>query len=323
MSTITQISSPVVAALDEVMEVFDAELRSELSFVDSLAAHVRRYRGKLLRPQLLLLAGKAIGPLTREHVVLAAVVEMVHMATLVHDDVLDEADVRRRSPTVNRLVGNEGAVLLGDYLISHAYHLCSSLGSTQYSRRIAAVTNTVCEGELMQIHHRGNANLSEADYLEIIRRKTAALTGLCCELGAGASGGDAETVERLAAFGTDVGIAFQIVDDLLDLTGKENELGKTVGRDADLGKWTLPGIRLRDQGTEAQRAALKAAMADGRSDRSEALRKLLLSSEAMDSALDTARSHVQTALAHLDPLAPSDAKAALTAAAEFIVARRF
>ena len=119
------------------IEVFDRELTSDLPFVNELAERVRQYRGKLLRPRLLLLSGVAAGGIRREHEVLGAVVEMVHMATLVHDDVLDEADVRRHAPTVNRLIGNEGAVLLGDYLISHSYHLCSSLDSTYAARRIA------------------------------------------------------------------------------------------------------------------------------------------------------------------------------------------
>ena len=140
---------------------------------------MRQYRGKLLRPGLVLLSGKACGKTTDEHLTLAAVVEMVHMATLVHDDVLDDADLRRRCPTINRLEGNEAAVLLGDYLISHAFHLCSSLESQYASSVIAATTNTVCEGELQQVHHRGDFDLSLDDYLQIITRKTASLTGAC------------------------------------------------------------------------------------------------------------------------------------------------
>lgn len=333
-NTLSDLTSPIASALDRVIEVFDAELRTDLGFVNHLVEQVRRYRGKLLRPRLLLLAARATGDLRQEHIVLAAVVEMVHMATLVHDDVLDEADVRRKGATVNRMVGNEAAVLLGDYLISHAYHLCSGLGSTHASRRIAAVTNTVCEGELMQIAHRGNCELTESDYLEIIRRKTAVLTGLCCELGAWASGAATETVVHLAAFGTDLGMAFQIVDDLLDLTATENELGKTVGRDAELGKWTLPAIHYRDHAGGEDRAKIVAAMSKP-GDKTRRLRAILLNESGMvkegerasavgsiDYAMDTARSYVQSALAHLADLPSSDAKDSLTAAAEYIVTRR-
>lgn len=322
MKTLVDLSRLVAPALDKVIETFDAELQSDFAFVNELALEVRRYRGKLLRPQLLLLAGKATGELSRPHIVLAAVVEMVHMATLVHDDVLDEADLRRQARSLNRMVGNEAAVMLGDYLISHAYHLCSSLGSTEFSRRIAAVTNTVCEGELMQIHHRGDASLSEAQYLEIIARKTAALTGVCCELGAQASGAASDVVEHMAAFGTQLGIAFQIVDDLLDLTGTENEMGKTVGRDAELGKWTLPAIRFRDQATASQRDRLMAALASAGPEKNERVKSILAGSDALTSTMDSARGYIVSALGHLADLPPSDAKDALTAAADFIVARR-
>ncbi len=322
MSTLVDLTTPIAAALDEVVATFDAELRCDLPFVDHLVEHVRRYRGKFLRPRLLLLSGRAAGELGRDHVVLAAVVEMVHLATLVHDDVLDEADVRRSGATVNRMVGNEAAVLLGDYLISHAYHLCSSLGSTSASRRIAAVTNTVCEGELMQIRHRGDPELTEAQYLEIIRRKTAALTGVCCELGAAASRASREVVDHMAAFGVDLGMAFQIVDDLLDLTGAENELGKTVGRDADLGKLTLPLIRYRDQAGPAERARFASLLADDTKVKSESVRSLIADTDAMNSALDTARLYVQSALGHLSLLPAGDARDALADAARFIVTLR-
>lgn len=309
-------------SLERVIEIFDAELRSDLPFVNSLTERVRRYRGKLLRPRLLLLAGQATGELRREHIVLAAVVEMVHMATLVHDDVLDEADVRRRDVSINRLIGNEGAVMLGDYLISHAYHLCSSLQSTDASRAVAAATNTVCEGELMQIHERGNYQLSESTYLEIIRRKTAALTGVCCELGATFSNADAEVVEQLRSYGLDLGIAFQIVDDLLDLTATESDIGKSSGRDADLAKMTLPMIRFMYQATSSQQKAFIDLLSDSDPNKREKLCRLVAGSDAIDYARDVAQSYSQSALSRLAGLPDSDAKSALATAAEFVVQRR-
>lgn len=304
-----------------MIEVFDRELDSDLPFVNRLTEQVRRYRGKLLRPKLLLLSAAATEGIRREHIVLGAVVEMVHMATLVHDDVLDEGEVRRHNATVNRLVGNEGAVLLGDYLISHAYHLCSSLDSTHAARRIAAVTNTVCEGELMQVENRGNLALEENVYFEIIRRKTAALTSVCCELGAAAAGAEPDVVEHLSAFGRDLGTAFQIVDDLLDLTGTERETGKTLGRDADLGKLTLPVICCLNRAESSDREALLAVLSSPSSSRSE-VRSMLRKTGAMAYSLNTARSHVKKALAHLDGLPDSEAKGALVAAAEFVIQRR-
>jgi octaprenyl-diphosphate synthase len=320
--TIPDLVAPIARELDDVLEIFDRELVSDLPFVNRLTEQVRRYRGKLLRPKLLLLAGRATGELSPSHAVLAAVVEMVHMATLVHDDVLDEADLRRRHPTVNRMIGNEGAVLLGDFLISHAYHLCSSLDSTHASRRIAAVTNTVCEGELLQIENRDHLDMTEATYFEIIRRKTAALTGVCCELGAWASGADAEVIESVTRYGTDIGIAFQIVDDLLDLTATESELGKSVGRDAEMGKPTLPMIRYLSAASRDDReAALRSIKGNG-SDASTRLRSLLAESDAVEQAFDTAQSYVAAAVAALSVLPESVAKSSLIAAAQFVTTRR-
>ncbi len=312
----------ISARLDSVIEVFDAELRSDLPFVNRLIDQVRHYRGKLLRPRLLLMAGEAAGRLTDDHITLAAVVEMVHMATLVHDDVLDDADTRRRSVTIGRLVGNEGAVLLGDTLISHAYHLCSGLDTTEASRRIAAVTNTVCEGELMQIENRGRFDLCEADYLEIIRRKTASLTSVCCELGAAFSGADAAVVDRLSAYGRDLGMAFQIVDDLLDLTATERETGKTTGRDADLGNLTLPLIRYLKGTTPRRRAELLGIFSNGHPQKTALVRALIADSDCIEAAMKTAQSYTRSAIDHLSILPASDAKTALVAAAEFVVARR-
>ncbi|MCB9858330.1 MAG: polyprenyl synthetase family protein [Phycisphaerales bacterium] len=316
------IAAPIARELSDVLDVFDRELQSDLPFVNRLTQQVRNYRGKLLRPKLLLLAGRAAGELSHDHVVLAAVVEMVHMATLVHDDVLDEADMRRRHATVNRLVGNEGAVMLGDFLISHAYHLCSSLASTFASRRIAAVTNTVCEGELLQIENRGNVLLSEETYFEIIRRKTAALTAVCCEMGARASGADDETIDALARYGNDLGIAFQIVDDLLDLTASEQETGKSVGRDAEMGKPTLPVIRFLAGASPTDRDAIITMLSSPTADTPVTLRTMLAGTDAVDQAFDTAASYVTSATAAIASLPDGDAKASLTAAAEFVLARR-
>ena len=170
MTSLVDLYHPVAEGLEQVRRVFDDELGSEWPFVRELCEHIGQYRGKMLRPALVLLTGDASGKVSREHIVLATVVELVHMATLVHDDVLDEADLRRCVPTINRLHGNEAAVLLGDLLISHAFHLCSSLDSQYASRQIGSTTNTVCEGELMQLYHRGNLSLSVEEYFAIISR---------------------------------------------------------------------------------------------------------------------------------------------------------
>lgn len=182
------------------------------------------------------------------------------MATLVHDDILDEAELRRRGATINHLAGNEAAVMLGDYLISHAYHLCSSLGVAAISRAIADATNTVCEGELLQLANRNNVALDERTYFEIIRRKTASLCGVSCRLAAVINDTNASTADALYHYGEKLGIAFQIVDDLLDLTGDERTVGKTLGRDVEKGKLTLPLIHHLGSLSQADREAKQAVL---------------------------------------------------------------
>lgn len=152
--------APIHDDLKSVVQTFDSQIVGDLPFINHLCDVVRAYRGKMLRPALVLLSARATGELTPTHTTLAAAIEMVHMATLVHDDVLDEADERRRQPTINHISGNVAAVLLGDYLISHAYHLCSSLGNRHVSLRLGATTNTICEGELLQNDLRGRLDLS-------------------------------------------------------------------------------------------------------------------------------------------------------------------
>lgn len=319
----TNLYAPIRGDLCNATAIFDAELRSDLTFINNLCETVRSYRGKMLRPALLLLSGKAAGELTSEHHTLAAVVEIVHMATLVHDDVLDEADERRRRPSIRSLTGNTGAVLLGDYLISHAFHLCSSLPDSFACRRIGATTNTVCEGELLQNHLRGNWDLDEETYLEIVRRKTAALTATACELGAYYAGADASTVSALRTFGESAGIAFQIVDDCLDITGDAGAVGKTLGRDAALGKLTLPTLHGLANAKGHSADQLRALIVGQDSADRERLHEMLVASGSLDYALAVAGEYVAEARAQLELLPSSDARDSLTAMADFILQRSY
>jgi octaprenyl-diphosphate synthase len=318
---LAELHSPVVDELAQVERLFDEELQSEFPFVNELCLRARSYRGKMLRPTLLLLTAKACRHLVSEHITLAAVVEMVHVATLVHDDVLDEADLRRRRSTVNATHGNETAVLLGDFLISHAFHLCSGLDDQFASRRIGATTNTVCEGEMMQIHHRSNVDLTEAEYLEIIRRKTAALTGVCCELGARYSGASAAETEAWQQFGVDVGIAFQIVDDVLDCTGTASQMGKTLGRDMQLGKPTLPTIHAVKHGPAPIRSDLRRVLSNGHDAAPADIHRWLAECGSLDYARNTAGRYIARAVQHLAALPDTPAREALMGVTEFILHR--
>jgi len=311
----------IAAELAAVEKLFHVELETDLACVNALVRHVSRFRGKMLRPTLVLLSGKACGKLLETHTVIATVVEMVHMATLVHDDVLDEAELRRKGATINHLRGNEAAVLLGDYLISHSYHLCSSLKSQLASRVIARTTNQVCEGELLQIDNRNNLELDEATYLKIITRKTAVLCGTCCFLGASLAEAPEEWVQGLETYGMCLGTAFQIQDDILDLIGDVGQVGKTLGIDAEKGKLTLPVIHFLRSAPPEHRVLLRSLLSGPVPDRVEKIRNLILPSASIEYARNEARLLVDRARAAIDPLPKSEAKAVLNAMADFVISR--
>lgn len=314
---------PIEHDLETVRCIFDQELASDFSFVDGLCRRVRSYRGKMLRPALLLLAARTTGETSDSHYTLAAVVEMVHMATLVHDDVLDEASQRRRQPTICAASGNVTAVLLGDYLISHAFHLCSSLDDQFASRRIGAATNVVCEGELLQNRLRGNDRLGESKYYDILRRKTGALTAVSCELGAHFAGAERSITQALSAYGMSAGVAFQIIDDVLDITGDRQIVGKSVGRDLSSGKLTLPTIHcLAHAGSDVVRALRAAASGHQPCDHTQ-LQAWLDETGSIEYAVSAANDCVNEAVGHLGRLPPSDARFSLQGMAEFIVRRNF
>jgi octaprenyl-diphosphate synthase len=316
----------IKSELAAVERMFHDELATDLACVNTLVKHVSRFRGKMLRPTLVLLAGKACGgghggELGDAHVTLATVVEMVHMATLVHDDVLDEAELRRKGATINHLKGNEAAVLLGDYLISHSYHLCSSLGSQFASRLIGRTTNQVCEGELLQINHRDNYDLDEETYFQIITRKTASLCATCCVLGAKYAGADEVTVGQLELFGLSIGTAFQIQDDILDIVGDTTTVGKTLGIDVEKGKMTLPMIHFMRTAPREHRDLLRALLASRESDKAEKIRNLILPSKSITYARDRARAYIDRARGALLDLPDSEAKRVLDVMAEFVINR--
>lgn len=316
------IASPLAA----VDQRFAEELRSELPNVNQLVTHVAKFRGKMLRPMLVLLAGLAAAeqpgePVADAHITLATVVEMIHIATLVHDDILDGAEIRRRGATINHLHGNEAAVLLGDFLISHAYHLCSSLGSQAYSRLIGHATNVVCEGELTQNYHRHNWKLSETAYYDIIYRKTAVLTETCCRLGAMVSTAQTPCVDALAAYGRKIGLAFQIVDDILDICGVQMVVGKSLGTDIEKGKLTLPMIHFLRHAAPQHRELLIGLLESEDHDRIERVRQLLAPSESIHYARDAAETLVRQAVAALEVLPASEARDVLTEMAHFVTAR--
>jgi len=312
--------APIENEMREMEQILCDELRSDHPYVDELVRYGNKLGGKRLRPALLLLTAKALGNVQRQHLVLAAVLEMIHTATLVHDDVLDEADQRRHLATVNARWNNESSVLLGDYLFTHAFYLASTLESTLACQFIGKATNVVCEGELQQIASRANYRLTEAEYLKIIDGKTAELTSCCCRLGAQFSGASDEQVEKLASYGRDLGIAFQIADDLLDVLGDESQTGKSLGTDLEKQKPTLPLIHALSQADETSRGQLLELLSAGEDVRAE-LKPWLEKYGSLEYARKAARSYADKALAALSTLDDCPATDVLRAIPGFVVNR--
>jgi octaprenyl-diphosphate synthase len=312
---------PIAADLEEVERILTRTLETARPGVGRLVEHLRHYRGKRLRPALLLLTARACGRVTPAHHLLGAVVEMVHTATLVHDDVLDSATVRRHVPTVNAAWGNQASILLGDYLFTHAFHLSSTLGDVRACRLIGEATNRVCEGELHQVCERGNLGLSEDDYFAIIDAKTAELTACCCRLGALYSGMEEEVVEHLAAYGRALGVAFQIADDLLDLVGEERSTGKSLGMDVEQQKLTLPLLRLLHESPPERAARVRQILRAPGNHKREALRPLLLETDALDYARGRGEEFAAQARAELECLPPSECRFLLEMLTERVIRR--
>jgi octaprenyl-diphosphate synthase len=272
---------------------------------------------------LLLLSGSATGGVNEDHKVLAAVVEMIHTATLVHDDILDDAETRRHVATVNNRWNNETSVLFGDYLFTHAFHLASSLESTDACRHIGRATNIVCEGELRQVHERGNLDLDEAGYMSIIGGKTGELCAVSCLLGARFSAAAESVVQRLEQYGRSLGIAFQISDDLLDILGSEETTGKSLGSDLHKQKLTLPLIHLLAQSRPPETARIRVLLSNPGTESRLELVNLLAQSDAIEYARRRADEFAARARQCLDGLPDTPARRILDALPEFATHRAF
>jgi len=309
--------------LQAVEDEFHRELKSRFASVADVLTHVTRFRGKRLRPILLLLSASAAGEVNRNHRTLAAVVEMIHTATLVHDDVLDDAETRRHVATVNSRWNNETSVLFGDFLFTHAFHLAASLDSTFACRAIGRATNIVCEGEIQQVHERGNFDLDEAGYLEIISAKTGELCAVSCLLGAYYSDADEAIVQSLDEYGRQLGIAFQISDDLLDILGNEEVTGKSLGSDLDKQKLTLPLIRLLQQSSEPETTRIRALLSHPDETNRRELRSLLEQTDALEYAQRRADEFATGATQCLSALPETPARRILESFPEFAVHRAY
>jgi octaprenyl-diphosphate synthase len=269
-----------------------------------------------------LLVAETLGEVDVRHQRFGAALEMIHTATLIHDDLIDDATTRRARPTAHVRFGNTTAVLLGDYFYTHAFHLVAEMGISDVMTRLTHTTNVVCRGELHQQCAARDVTLSEEEYSRIIYAKTAALTELAGELGA--LTGTSEQRKAAAAYGLSCGMAFQIVDDCLDFSGDPQKVGKTLSTDIERGRLTLPLIRMLKRAAPAKRAGIESRMVSVSTPQEVAdFRAEVIQSGALQDALGTAREQVQRAQASLAALPEGPARQRLWALAEFILARDF
>ena len=295
------------------------EVRDSAGELTPLCDHVSTHSGKMLRPGLVLLTGRCFGPLTAEHTRVAAMVEMIHHATLLHDDVIDEGRMRRGAPTANALWGNESAVLLGDFVLSQVFRMASDLDASA-AKTIATTAIRVCEGELRQAMQKRNWQLSESHYIEIITDKSAAFFSGCCRLGGLLSHAGEDQIEALSQFGLLAGIAFQITDDLLDIAGDEQRTGKATLNDFARDKLTLAVIHLLRTVDEARRADI-CALLESPDGSGQPLVDMLSQHGSLQYARERADDYVTKATQALECLPASKDKDALIETAHFMANR--
>lgn len=308
--------------LQSVERAMAAALASAEPRVASLVADLGPFHGKMLRPALCLLVAECLGGADARHHALGASLELIHTATLVHDDLIDDGDTRRGRPTAHVSHGNTTAVLLGDFMYTRAFGLVARLGDIELVSRLCAATDTVCEGELHQQCAARDADLSEDEYNRIIYGKTAALTELAGFFGA-AAGSEAQRATA-AAFGRDLGMAFQVVDDCLDLAGDAQKIGKTLATDLERGRVTLPIIRTLAAAAPAERPDLeRRLLRAGDPAAVESARRLIIERGGLASARTTARTLADQAKSRLAGLPDSPAREQLADLADFVVARDF
>ena len=322
-SLLAELFEPVAVELERMRAILHAQVTESSDAVRDMTDHVDRFRGKQLRAGLVLLAGEATGNTTDEHSAVAAVVEMIHLATLVHDDILDGAEVRRRVACVNQRWDNQTAVLLGDFLYARAFALSTTLSSRLCSRVLAETTRRICVGEIEQATRRYDFEMSEERYESIASAKTACLYAAGCGLGARYPGGNEELGEEMSLFGAHLGLAFQIVDDCLDLTATTEELGKTAGTDVEDGKVTLPVLHVYAHADEHVRAAIRDVYTHpGIENRSALLRETIDLAPGIAHAEARARELVENARGRITELPASPARTALEGILEFVLRRR-
>lgn len=312
------------------LELVDRELSRVLpnggGLIDEVSDHVLSTKGKKFRPTLLLLTARMAGNAPGEECIAASVmVELVHIATLVHDDTIDKSRLRRGKPTVNSRWSEGVSIIMGDYLYSKAFKALAELKMFDVIETLARTTHRMTMGEMAQIERKNDLNTTEEEYMHVIEKKTASLISAACEIGARIGGGDDDVAEACASFGRDVGLAFQIMDDILDFLGDEKVLGKPRGSDIKGGDITLPLIAALRNSPQDEKLALHrlASSPDPKDGAMDQLLKLMEKHGGFEYAREIAAKHARSAKAHLHSFKDSPTRNALQSAADYVVERNF
>jgi octaprenyl-diphosphate synthase len=313
---------PIAEDMQQVNRVIRQRLASEVMLINQISEYIIGAGGIRLRPALLLLVSGALGDTTGHRHELAAVVEFIHTATLLHDDVVDESDLRRGRKTANALFGNAASVLVGDFLYSRSFEMMVGVGKMRVMEILSVATNVISEGEVLQLLNMHDPDVDEARYMQVIRYKTAKLFEAAAQLGAVLSGSDAKTEAAAAEFGRRIGTAFQIMDDWLDYTGTAESMGKNAGDDLREGKPTLPLIYLMEHGTAEQAALAREAIEQGGTDKFDTIFEAITTSGALDHTLKCARQEAQAAAKAISSFPDSIFKESLLELCSYSTARQ-
>jgi octaprenyl-diphosphate synthase len=306
-----QIRATVAGEFERVNQLIVDQLHSNVPMVENVGHYIVDAGGKRLRPLLVLLSAAALGRCDDEHIKFAAVIEFIHTATLLHDDVVDISSLRRGRPTANAEFGNAPSVLVGDFLYTRAFQLMVQLQNMDILHHMADTTNTIAEGEVLQLTRAGDASTTEAQYMDVITRKTAILFAAGCYGAATLSGADQQARQTLQDFGLNLGIAFQMIDDVLDYEGDPATMGKNVGDDLTEGKPTLPLIHTLREGSAGEQELVRRAITEKTADQIDDVLAAVQRCGSLDYTRQQARHYHDLALAGLAQLPASDARSAM------------
>ncbi|MDD3329277.1 MAG: octaprenyl diphosphate synthase [Zoogloea sp.] len=321
--SLSQLYAPIADDMKALDGVIRDRLYSDVVLIRQVAEYIIGSGGKRMRPAMVLFAAGAAGYQGTRHLELAAVIEFIHTATLLHDDVVDESDLRRGNKTANAMFGNAASVLVGDFLYTRAFQMMVGVESMRVMQVLADATNIIAEGEVLQLLNCHNADVEVDDYLRVIRFKTAKLFEAATRLGGILAGASPEVEEGLAAFGMHIGTAFQLIDDVLDYSGEEADTGKHIGDDLAEGKPTLPLIHVMKHGSPEHAACVRHAIESGGRDDFAAVLQAIRASGAIEATRKAAEDEADRAMSALSVLPSSVFKDSLVELSKFAVARKY